>query len=182
VASQIQMGNLQASMRAGMPVEPGDNGANSACTKVEVPGASPAPAADSTGETTTPEVFAHSLEFVALPGETEKLRREIPVAMRNADRKSEGFSGSIVLFSEQEARLVTVITLWTGSDRAKQCNENSKRLKRLLEPYVDRWLRTRRFVTFLSVPEHFPARKRRLEKPVDEPNSGWGQGKALWKR
>lgn len=106
----------------------------------------------STGEAASPHVLSHAVEFVALPGEAERLRAAIPMAMRDANGNSAGFAGYLVLFCEQEERLVTVITLWTGADRAKVCNENSKRLERLLEPHVDRWLRIRRFVTFLSVP------------------------------
>lgn len=70
--------------------------------------------------------------------------------MRAANKESDGFCGCVVLFSEQEARLVTVITLWTTRHQAKHCNE--KRLKRLLEPYVDRWLRVRSFVGFFPCP------------------------------
>jgi hypothetical protein len=94
-------------------------------------------------------LYAYGVEFVTLPGESDKLRTEIPFLVRAANEKSRGFSGCLVLVSEQEARLVTVITLWMTRDGEKECHE--KRLKRQLEPYVDRWLRTRRFVTFLSM-------------------------------
>jgi len=153
VASPAHLESLQASLRPGLPVPALKDGGKSALPKSEslltnrrLPGDS------TTCESPTHEVFAHGVEFVALPGESEKLQREIPVAMREVNRNSKGFSGSMVLFSEQEARLVTVITLWTGSEPDQECNENSTQLKRLLEPYVDRWLRTRRFVTFLSTP------------------------------
>jgi hypothetical protein len=95
------------------------------------------------------DVTAHGMEFVALPGQSESLRKKIPLAMRSANGSSQDYVGCMVLFSEKEARLVSVITLWKGRDRATKCNQDSKRLKKLLEPYVDRWLRTRRFVTFL---------------------------------
>ena len=93
--------------------------------------------------------LAYGVEFVTLPGQSDRLRTEIPFLVRAANEKSRGFSGCLVLVSEQEARLVTVITLWMTRDGEKECHE--KRLKRQLEPYVDRWLRTRRFVTFLSM-------------------------------
>lgn len=63
------------------------------------------------GEDTTPEVIAHGVEFVALPGKAEKLQAVIPEATRKALGNSHGFSDCLVLVSEQEARLVTVITL-----------------------------------------------------------------------
>lgn len=103
-----------------------------------------------TGVTTAPEVIAHGVEFVALPGEAAKVQRAIPEALRSTFGNSESFSGCMVLVSEQEARLVTVITLWTGSDRVDQCAENASQVEKLLDPYVDRYLRTRRLTAFLS--------------------------------
>jgi len=117
-------------------------------TETEVPGLGPPAAAPSSTESAIPQVLALGVEFVALPGEPDRLQREIPQLVRDANGKSESFRGCMVLFSEQEVRLVTVITLWSGRGRAGECNE--KRLKRLLEPYVDRWLRIRSFVAFLS--------------------------------
>jgi hypothetical protein len=108
--------------------------------------------ADSTPKATAPQLFAHMVEFVALPGQTENLQTKIPLAIRHANGESDGFSGCIVLFSEYEARLVTVITLWAEESRGSQSNGNVNRLKRLLEPYVDRWMRARSFVTLVSAP------------------------------
>lgn len=101
------------------------------------------------------EILAYGVEFVALPGRTEKLRTMIPEAMRSALANSGAFCGCMVLLSEQEARLVTVVTFWKGRDRAMQCSENSKRVESLLLPYVDGWLRARRMVAFLCLPRHF---------------------------
>lgn len=100
------------------------------------------------------EMLACSVEFVALPGRTEKLRTTIPETMRIALANSGAFCGCMVLLSEQEARLVTVVTFWTGRDRAKQCSQSSKRVESLLLPYVDGWLRTRRMIAFLRLPRH----------------------------
>lgn len=98
----------------------------------------------------TPEVVAHSVEFVAWPGKTEELQTVLPESVRSAFAGCASFSGCLVLVSEQEARLVTVITLWTGENRTKQCAEYSKRVQRLLLPHVERWLRTRRLAGSLS--------------------------------
>ena len=103
-------------------------------------------------QTASTRVFARGLEFVALPGTADQLQTAIPLAVREAGEKLEGFCGCMVLFSEQEARLVTVITLWTGENASTRCNEDSNRLAKRIEPYVDRWLRTRSFNTFLSTP------------------------------
>ena len=106
---------------------------------------------DSTREVATPQLIAHGVEFVALPGTAEKLRMAVPNAICNALGGSSNFSGCMVLVSEQEARLVTVITLWTGTDDGKQRDVNAKQVKSLLMPYVDRWLRTQRLAAFLSM-------------------------------
>jgi hypothetical protein len=114
-----------------------------------------------------PAIIAHSFEFVALPGRAEGIQSEIPMATRHAFRGTDGFMGSMVLVSEQEARLVTVVTLWTGSNRAELCSESEKCLQRWLAPYVDRWLRTRRFASFVSAPDRFLANPHSLpELPV----------------
>lgn len=150
MASQVHMANYQANSFVGVSTGNADSFRG---TTVAEPGPSekvpPAPE-ESPDKASTPEVIAHGVEFVALPEEAEKLQTEIPETVRSAFGKCTSFSGCMVLVSEQEARLVTVITLWTGSERVRQCNENSKRLKRLLTPYVDRWLRTRRLAAFLS--------------------------------
>jgi len=92
---------------------------------------------------------AHVAEFVALPGKAAEIRSLIPAAIRQASPGSEGFAGSMVLFSEQEERLVTVITLWKKSDKRNHWIENSKRLEILVQPYVDRWLRTRKLAAVI---------------------------------
>jgi hypothetical protein len=46
----------------------------------------------------------------------------------------------MVMISDQEARLVTVVTLWTGKERAHHCSDNAAFVKTLVSPFVDRWL------------------------------------------
>lgn len=106
---------------------------------------------DRTTNAPMPEVIAHSVEFVAWPEKAGELRTVLPEVLRMALGSIEDFSAYMVLVSEQEARLVTVVTLWAGTNRAKQCEQNSKRLKRLLTPFVERWLRTRSLAAFMSI-------------------------------
>lgn len=122
-------------------------------------------AAHSADETSTRELRAHGLEFVARPGQTEKLHKAIRQARRSAQGTCDGFAGCLVFVSEQEERLVTLVTLWDGTEDAEQRDESSERVKRLLEPYVDRWLRSGRFVTSLSMPD-FPAAFPQSERPA----------------
>jgi len=86
-------------------------------------------------------VTALSVEFVAKPQAAHRVESAIPAALTGALQNVSGFAGCLVMVSEQEARLVTVITLWVGSDRVKQCRENVRWVHKLLAPYVDRCLR-----------------------------------------
>ena len=112
----------------------------------------PAARASERGPATT-EVYAHSVEFVTLPGRSKELQRTIPETLRCALGNSGGFFGCMVFVSDQEARLITVITLWTGRDRAEQCDKISDRLHQVLLPYVDCWLRAQKMTTFLCWPQ-----------------------------
>jgi hypothetical protein len=151
VASQVQSANDQARSLAGpspqmdstdrirVSAEPEEDQR----TVARVSETEPAPA----------EVFAHSVEFVTLPGRSKELQRTIPETLRSALGNSGGFFGCMVFVSKQEARLMTVITLWTGRDRAEQCDKISDRLHQVLLPFVDCWLRTQRMTTFLCWPQ-----------------------------
>lgn len=137
MATQVPIANLQFIVRAALQATPNCRSDRSA--------------GPATRESSAPTLLAHMVEFVALPGQAEHLQTEIPLALRRANGRSEGFAGCIVMFSEQEERLVSLITLWRDGNHANECNGNSTRLKTLLAPYVDRWLRTRSFHTFVSL-------------------------------
>jgi hypothetical protein len=87
------------------------------------------------------EVTALSVEFVARPQEAHRVQSAISAALSRGLQNVSGFAGCLVMTSEQEARLVTVITFWEGRDRLKQCRENTPWVHKLLAPYVDRCLR-----------------------------------------
>jgi len=107
------------------------------------------PAQDSGTEPATPVVLAHGVEFVALPGRSKELQRTIPETLRSVLGNSGGFLGCMVFVSEQEARLMTVITLWTGRDAAEQSDNNFSRVNQLLLPHADTWLRSQKMTAFL---------------------------------
>ena len=107
------------------------------------------PAQDSGTEPSTPEILAHGIEFVALPGRSKELQRTIPETLRSVLGNSRGFLGCMVFVSEQEARLMTAITLWTGRDAAEHCDSNLSRVNQLLLPHVDTWLRSQKMTAFL---------------------------------
>jgi hypothetical protein len=94
---------------------------------------------------------ALSVEFVAKPQEAHRAHATIPTALADALNNVAGFAGCLVMVSDQEARLVTVVTLWAGDDRLKQCNENARWVHELLAPYLDRCLRVQTLVAHLPM-------------------------------
>ena len=98
-----------------------------------------------------PPVTALSVEFVAKPQEAHRVQAAIPAAIAGALKDVTGFAGCLVMISDQEARLVTVVTLWAGNDRAKCCNQNVRWVHALLKPYLDRCLRVQTMVAHLPV-------------------------------
>lgn len=100
------------------------------------------------------QVTAMSVEFVAKPQEAHRVQSAIPAALAGALQNVSGFAGCLVMVSEQEARLVTVITMWAGNDRVKQSRENVRWVHKLLAPYVDRYLRVQTLAAQLpALPE-----------------------------
>src|SRR6266576_3362700 len=88
----------------------------------------------SNGKSGAPPLTALSIEFVAKPREAHRVEAAIPAAVAGALRDVTGFAGCLVMISDQEARLVTVVTLWAGHDRTKCCNQNVRWVNALLAP------------------------------------------------
>ena len=86
---------------------------------------------------------ALSVEFVAKPQETYRLHSAIPAALERALDEVSGFSGSLVMISDHEARLVTVVTFWSGEDRAARCAASAPWVQKLLSPFMDHCLSVR---------------------------------------
>jgi hypothetical protein len=96
-------------------------------------------------------VTALSVEFVAKPQEARRAQSAIPSALIGALQEVTGFAGCLVLVSDQEARLLTVVTLWSGNNRHKLCAENARWVHALLAPYMDRRLRVQTLVAHLPL-------------------------------
>ena len=97
---------------------------------------------------------ALSIEFVAKPQEAAKVHSVIPSAVAKALGEVTGFAGCFVFIANHEARLVTVVTLWTGADRVNLCGQNAKWVRALLKPYLDRCLRVQTLSAFIpAIPE-----------------------------
>jgi hypothetical protein len=53
------------------------------------------------------------------------------------------------MVSDQEARLVTVVTLWADEDARERCAENARRVQTFLTPYIDRQLRMQYLIAWM---------------------------------
>jgi hypothetical protein len=94
-------------------------------------------------------VTALSLEFVATPQAVRDVHSTIPGAINEALHNVAGFAGCLTMISDQESRLVTVVTFWTGEDRAWRCSRTARWVHKLVSPYLDRCLRQQTFHAFL---------------------------------
>ncbi len=103
------------------------------------------------GASSAPPVTALSVEFVAKPQEALRVEAAIPAAIAGALKDVTGFAGCLVMISDQEARLVTVVTLWAGNDRVQRCSQNVRWVHALLKPYLDRCLRVQTMVAHLPL-------------------------------
>src|SRR5882762_8273063 len=99
----------------------------------------------------SPPITALSIEFVAKPQEAHRVQAAIPAAIAGALKDVIGFAGCLVMIADQEARLVTVVTLWCGDDRVQRCGENVRWVHALLAPYLDRCLRVQTMVAHVPL-------------------------------
>ena len=122
------------------------------------------------GTSGVPPMTALSVEFVAKPQEAHRVEAAIPSAIAGALKEVDGFAGCLVMISDHEARLVTVVTLWAGNDRAKCCSQNARWVHALLAPYLDRRLRVQTMVAHLPVLPmlHYVQTTRREANPSSE--------------
>ncbi len=98
---------------------------------------------------TSSRITALSIEFVAKPNEAHKVHAALPAAINGALGEVAGFAGCFVMIANHEARLVTVVTLWSGEDRMQRCSENLRWVRALLAPYLDRGLRVQTLAAYV---------------------------------
>ncbi|MGB8474062.1 MAG: hypothetical protein WCE61_08270 [Candidatus Acidiferrum sp.] len=99
-------------------------------------------------------VTALNIEFVAKPNEAHKVSAALPAAINGTLGGVAGFAGSFVMIANHEARLITVITLWSGEDGVQRCTENVRWVRALLAPYLDRCLRVQTLATHVHMAPH----------------------------
>jgi hypothetical protein len=84
-------------------------------------------------------------EFVIKPGNEEKARETIDLILASSFCRDRQFLQALVLVSEMEARLVTVITFWNSESFAEARERRVAQLRRKLQPYLDQSLRVQSF-------------------------------------
>ena len=100
---------------------------------------------------------AFSFEFVAKPEQAASAVLNLPGAIHSGLEDLTGFAGSLVMVSDQEARLVTMIVFWAGSEARKSCAQSVRRVRALLAPYLDRCLRVQNMLAHLPMPQDLTA-------------------------
>ena len=98
---------------------------------------------------TSSRITALSIEFVAKPNEAHKVHAALPAAINGTLGEVAGFAGCFVMIANHEARLVTVVTLWSGEDRMQRSSENLRWIRALLAPYLDRSLRVQTLAAYV---------------------------------
>jgi hypothetical protein len=96
---------------------------------------------------------AFSFEFVAKPEQAAGAPLFLPAAIQSGLEDIAGFAGSLVMVSDQEARLITVIIFWNGTEARRGCERSMRRVRALLAPYMDPCLRAQNLLA------HFSARQ-----------------------
>lgn len=82
-------------------------------------------------------VVALHLDFVAKPEGTQELNRELGVVLEDAGLVREGLQTGLLLVSDREARLVTLLTFWDAQRFANGRERRIAWLQKLLGPYAD---------------------------------------------
>jgi len=98
---------------------------------------------------------ALSVEFVAKPEKARSATTFLPKAILRALKEVAGFAGCVVMSSDQEARLVTVIIFWSGNDCHRRCRENVRWVRALLAGYVDRCLRVQTLLAHAALSSEY---------------------------
>jgi hypothetical protein len=114
------------------------------------------------------KITALNIEFVVKPGEAHKVHAALLPAINGALGAVAGFAGSLVMISNYETRLVTVVTLWGGEDQMQRCNENVRWVRALVAPYLDRCLRIQTLAAYLPEQTPFSQPSQRVEEPDSE--------------
>lgn len=92
------------------------------------------------------QVVALRAEFVVKPGHEERVRETLDAILENSFGSEQEFLQALVLTSELESRLVTVLTFWQSSRFAEARERRVQWLRQKLAPYLDQTLRVQSYL------------------------------------
>jgi hypothetical protein len=84
-------------------------------------------------------------EFILKPGKEDKVRQTIEEIVSDSFARDKGFLQGLVMVSEMESRLVTVITFWHPNGFAESRERRVLWLSERLAPYLDKLPRVQTF-------------------------------------
>ena len=90
-------------------------------------------------------VTALRAEFVITPGNEKKVREAIELILGNSFSRDPQFLQALVLVSEMEARLMTVLTFWHSNGFAEARDRRIARMQEKLHPFLDQSMRVQSF-------------------------------------
>ena len=102
-------------------------------------------------------LLALQLDFVAKPDGARELNRELSSVMNTAGFAQEGLQTGLLLVSDREARLVTLLTFWDAEQFASRRDQRIAWMQKLLAPFADGPVRAQTS-TPRFVPAESPAR------------------------
>lgn len=86
---------------------------------------------------TTCAVVALHLDFVAKPEGTRELNSLVGTVLKQAGLEDEGLETALLLVSDREARLVTLLTFWDANRFSSARERRIAWMQKLLSPFAD---------------------------------------------
>lgn len=102
-------------------------------------------------------VTALRADFVAKPETIGIVREGIEERILTSWGKEQGFLNGMVLVSDQEARLTTLITFWKAGTIERSREQKLRWLQKMLKPYLDRCLHVQTNSTYFLAAAAEPA-------------------------
>jgi hypothetical protein len=82
-------------------------------------------------------LLALHLDFVAKPNGARELNRELSSVLKKAGLVEEGLETGLLLVSDREARLVTLLTFWDAERFRSRREQRIAWMQKLLAPFAD---------------------------------------------
>jgi hypothetical protein len=107
-------------------------------------------------EESTIPLLALRMDFVAKPGTNVDLARAVEELLTHSELNREGLRSSVLLVSDRESRLVTLLTLWEAQQFNKARDRLTSWVFKLIARFADGSVRTHTGVAHFLLPETAP--------------------------